>query len=193
MSSLEQPRLHAGDLTMRAWAPTDASAVVTAYEDVEIQRWHARTMTPDEALGWTTSWNERWLSETAASWAIVDSADALLGRVGVQGVNAAEGVASVAYWVVPVARRRQVATRAVLALNDWCMRDMGFHRLQLHHSVHNDGSCGVAQRAGYTLEGTLRGHALHADGWHDMHVHSLVADGRSGHALLGTTSTVVQA
>ena len=91
-----------------------------------------------------------------------------------QGVIAAEGLASVAYWVVPVARRRQVATRAVLALSQWCLRDVGLHRLQLPTRSTTTAHAGVAQRAGYAFEGILRSHALHADGWHDMHVHSLV-------------------
>ena len=33
----------------------------------------------------------------------------------------------------------------------------------------------VATRAGFRLEGTKRGDALHADGWHDMHLHARVS------------------
>ena len=32
----------------------------------------------------------------------------------------------------------------------------------------------VAAKAGFTAEGTLRSALLHADGWHDMHLHARV-------------------
>ena len=40
----------------------------------------------------------------------------------------------------------------------------------------NPASCRVAVKAGFREEGVRRGAALHADGWHDMHVHALLAD-----------------
>ncbi|MFC7614839.1 GNAT family N-acetyltransferase [Actinokineospora soli] len=50
--------------------------------------------------------------------------------------------------------------------------DLKLHRLYLDHSTANTASCRVATKAGFTPEGTLRGAGLHADGWHDMHLHS---------------------
>jgi ribosomal-protein-alanine N-acetyltransferase len=41
--------------------------------------------------------------------------------------------------------------------------------------VANVASCRVAASAGFWEEGLRRGAALHADGWHDMHVHALLA------------------
>ena len=38
----------------------------------------------------------------------------------------------------------------------------------------NPGSCRVAVKAGFALEGTLRSAMRHPDGWHDMHLHGLV-------------------
>lgn len=98
--------------------PNLLAAVVAegAYQDSEIQRWHARSMTPAEA--------EAWIEATVATaWAF----------------------------------------------------DRGLHRVHLEHSVGNPASCRVAERAGFTLEGTQRSAALHLDGWHDMHLHARVA------------------
>jgi RimJ/RimL family protein N-acetyltransferase len=36
----------------------------------------------------------------------------------------------------------------------------------------NVASCRVALYAGFAAEGTKRGEARHADGWHDMHLHA---------------------
>ncbi len=56
------------------------------------------------------------------------------------------------------------------------------HRLDLYHSVANPASCRVAEKAGYLCEGTMRGSCLHADGWHDMHVHGLFQGDVAGSA-----------
>jgi len=52
---------------------------------------------------------------------------------------------------------------------------LGLHRIELEHSVANDASCRVALKAGYALESTKRSQALHADGWHDIHLHVRIA------------------
>jgi RimJ/RimL family protein N-acetyltransferase len=44
----------------------------------------------------------------------------------------------------------------------------------VQHAVANTASCRVALKAGYAYEGTRRSSVLHADGWHDMHVHGRV-------------------
>jgi RimJ/RimL family protein N-acetyltransferase len=76
--------------------------------------------------------------------------------------------------VLPAARGTGVAARAVGALVGWALGDVGLHRLELVHAVANTASCRVAGKAGYALEGTLRSAMLHADGWHDMHLHARV-------------------
>ncbi|WP_370192107.1 GNAT family N-acetyltransferase [Streptacidiphilus sp. MAP5-52] len=74
----------------------------------------------------------------------------------------------------PVARGAGVALEAVRRAADWAMNELGLHRLRLCHSVANPASCRVAEKAGYTFEGTMRSALLHADRWHDQHLHALV-------------------
>lgn len=175
MSAHQQPSLQAGDLSIRPWSAADAPAVVRAYEDPDIQRWHVRTMEPDEALAWTASWAGLWDAETAAGWAVADSHDdALLGRMVLHKIDLTQGVSEVAYWVVPAARGRGVASRSLEAVTRWAFDHMGLHRIQLDHSTKNPASCRVALKAGFHAEGTLRSQLRHADGWHDMHVHALL-------------------
>ena len=89
-----------------------------------------------------------------------------------RGVNLWDGTAELAYWVTPAARGRGLCTQAVTALSEWAFREVGFHRLELAHSIHNPRSCRVATKAGFSEEGVRRSSARHADGWHDMHVHA---------------------
>ena len=174
LAALDQPVLAAEGLTVRPWRAGDHPAVVAAFADPAIQRWHCRTLTDAEALGWIGDGSHRWGAETAASWAVTDG-DEVAGQVGLRGVRLDEGRAAISYWVLPQARGRRVASRALSALTRWCFADLGLHRLELHHSTLNEASCRVAERAGYAAEGTKRAEALHADGWHDMHAHARLA------------------
>lgn len=93
------------------------------------------------------------------------------------GFDLYDGKAGVGYWMVPEARGRGMCTAAVAAVSDWAFRDAGSHRLSLEHSTANPASCRVAEKARFTVEGVGRGAARHADGWHDMCMHSrLVTD-----------------
>jgi hypothetical protein len=62
-----------GRARLAALAVDGRSGVVEAYSDPAIQKWHVRSMTEDEALGWVRSWAERWAAETGASWAILEN------------------------------------------------------------------------------------------------------------------------
>jgi ribosomal-protein-alanine N-acetyltransferase len=175
LSSRSQPVLTAGELVIRPWQPSDAEQVSRAYADPDIQRWHGRSMTHDEALQWIESSHERWSIEAGADWAVADELG-LVGRVGLRTLDLREGAAETAYWVVPAARGRAIASRAVAAMTTWLFEELGLHRLSLLHSVQNAASCRVADKARFDLEGTLRSQVLHADGWHDMHIHARVAE-----------------
>lgn len=172
-----QPTVPApGDLYLRPWLPADASVVIIAYSDPEIQRWHRRRIASEaEARGLIEDWNACWQAETDGYWAIARTGSgAALGRVSLRDVDLHGGLAECSYWVLPSARGRGIATRAVKGLSRWALNAFGLHRLELAHSVANTASCHVAAKAGYRFEGTKRSALLHPDGWHDMHIHARI-------------------
>jgi [ribosomal protein S5]-alanine N-acetyltransferase len=177
MAARPQPVLEAGaSLRLRPWAASDVPAVVAAYADPDIQRWHLESMDETEAAHWITRWTARWQNETDAGWAITDAArGTVLGRIGLRRIHLDEGRAEVAYWVLAPARGRAVASRAVEAIVSWAFDEIGLHRLDLMHSVHNQASCRVATKTGFAVEGVLRDFLRHHDGWHDMHLHGRVS------------------
>jgi [ribosomal protein S5]-alanine N-acetyltransferase len=175
LSRCAQPRLVAGDLGLRPWRHDDAPVIVAAYADPVIQHWHARSMNdPSEAVAWIESRIERWSQERGADWAIVDESG-VLGRMAVRRLELEAGLAEVGYWVLPHARGRRVASRALCGLCDWLFDEVGLHRIELMHSKLNPASCRVAHLASFRLEGTKRQEGLHEDGWHDMHLHARLA------------------
>ncbi len=174
LTSRPQPTLVGHRLTLRPWDRADAPVLVEAYADPAIQRWHVRSMTQlDEALDWLAERSHRWAHAVGAEWAIAADG-AVVGRIGLRSLDLAEGCGEVAYWVLPAARGSAVAARALVVLESWCFGEVGLQRLELAHSTLNTASCRVAEKAGYVAEGTKRQQGLHADGWHDMHLHARV-------------------
>lgn len=186
LRDLDQPHIEVDDrIALRPWHSGDAATVRTAFDDPDIQRWHARRIDDlDEARAWIANWTTRWAGEVDASWAIIRTdglfasenaklrKHQIIGQVGLRGISLFEGSAHLSYWVLPEARGAGVAVRAARALTRWSFDVVGLHRMSLEHSTRNAASCRVATKLGFEVEGTSRGSALHADGWHDMHVHA---------------------
>lgn len=165
------------DAVLRPWRLDDAAAVMAAFADPEIQRWHVRRVdSVEEAAEWITARQHGWVAESELSWALAERrTGVLLGRMTLGGVDLNDGSSGLAYWMVPAARGRGQCTQAALVLCRWAFEEVGFHRIGLEHSTANHASCRVAVKAGFVPEGIRRSSALHADGWHDMHVHARLA------------------
>ncbi|WP_330341046.1 GNAT family N-acetyltransferase [Streptomyces sp. NBC_00557] len=177
LARIPQPSLPTGDgLLLRPWQAKDAPAVYAAFQDPLMHQWHIRSADSEaEAAGWIVQWQSGWKDEREAHWAVTaaDTGD-LLGRVALRRILLGDGCAEVAYWTVARARGRGVAVRAATALSRWALDEIGLHRLELSHATANRASCRVAVKAGFAAEGTRRSALLHADGWHDMHLHARV-------------------
>jgi RimJ/RimL family protein N-acetyltransferase len=160
---------------LRPWESDDAPVFLSAYQDEEIRRWHTRRpRTEADVRGWFEAYREDWKRERGGHWAIASEDGAVLGRIATRGWDFDDGLAGMAYWVLPTARGAGVATSAVNALSEWALEEVGFYRLYLDHSTRNQASCRVATKSGYVLEGTKRSAAVHDDGRHDMHLHARI-------------------
>jgi [ribosomal protein S5]-alanine N-acetyltransferase len=170
-----QPTLMAGaGVLLRPWSLGDAQAVMDAYQDVAIQRWHVqRADSLEETREWIAGWQGGWAAETGAHWAVAEAeSDVLLGRAALKHLKFADGTADVAYWTVPAARGKGVCPRAVAVMASWAFEVAGFHRLDLEHAMGNTASCRVAEKTGFAVEGVHRSAWLLADGRHDVHAHA---------------------
>jgi RimJ/RimL family protein N-acetyltransferase len=174
LAAAPQPALPAPGLLLRPRNGTDAPVFFAAYRDPAIQRWHTRhPASEDQVREWFGDYRRDWEEEKAAHWAVTRDGEAVIGRIALRSMDLDDGVAECAYWVLPAARRADVAFRVLGAVSVWALGEAGFHRLQLDHSVRNEASCRVAAKCGFAFEGTKRSAAVHADGRHDMHVHYL--------------------
>ncbi|WP_269855108.1 GNAT family N-acetyltransferase [Streptomyces sp. RPT161] len=178
MGCAAQPVLHIADagLTLRPWRQEDAPALAAAWQDPAIRQWNRPpTGGVEQARERIARYGRRWHEEAAATWGITRADDdSVLGSVALGGMDLRQGTAEYIYWVLPAARGAGVALHATNRVARWAFRDLGLHRLELTHGVANTASCRVAEKAGFALEGTKRSATLHADGWHDMHLHARV-------------------
>lgn len=142
-----------GEVALRPVSSSVAALVVAASHDPEITRW---TQVPD---GLT-------IVDAAlitAGWAMPSTRTAryqvLLPELGPAGMvtvwmNPADE-AEVGYWLLPNARGRGVARRAVGLLCTWAFDECGLEQLQLTTLPGNLASEKVAQACGFHRHGTL--------------------------------------
>ncbi|WKE73330.1 GNAT family N-acetyltransferase [Streptomyces sp. WP-1] len=158
------------------WSADDADALLTAARDPAIRRWNLFTAADHaDARRRIERMHERWRGETGAVWAVARTGGTAIGLIGLNDIDLAGGAAELVYWLLPEARGTGLAVTATRRLAHWSLDDLGLHRLRLCHSTANPASCRVAEKAGFTYEGTMRGALLHADGWHDQHLHARLA------------------
>lgn len=161
-------QIDAGRFTLRPCQAIDAEWVCRACQDPAVQRW-TRVPSPyrsDDAIAYVTDFVPKsWESGRAAPFGVFDAVSGEgLATVGLVSMDLADGLAEVGYWVAPWARGRGVATAATLAVAGWAFGTLGVARLTWMAEVGNVGSRAVAERAGFTVEGTLRDRIRRRDG-----------------------------
>jgi RimJ/RimL family protein N-acetyltransferase len=148
-----------GTVALRPWEDGDTEFVARAVRDPEIPRWTMVPVDMDEggALQWVRRMREMPALDRAAPFAITVAATGEpLGCVGVANFDWPDSTAHVFYWLAAEARGRGYATRAVRLISEWAFTALQLERLELYTHPDNVASRRVAERAGYTHEGTLR-------------------------------------
>ena len=175
------PELYGHGVRLRLWdadSDADVATWLRGLTDPEFRRWN----TPLRPVADVGTARESLRSKvrgavegTAASYCVTDAVSGVaLGHIGVNLINFVLSSARVGYWVLPEARGRGVATRALAVASRWALGELGLHRLELDHAVGHDASCRIAERCGFRYEGTLRGAMFEAgrhDAFRDMHLH----------------------
>jgi ribosomal-protein-alanine N-acetyltransferase len=143
-----------GVVRLRPLRPDDVAAYVGAFaDDPDLARDRGLERVPDEAA--VLSWME--VTDDFAELAIADAQDALVGSVMLYALDWRHKRGELGYWLVPAARGRGLATRALRLAVRWMFEDLRLERAQLVTTPDNAGSLAVARRAGFAQEGLLRG------------------------------------
>ena len=165
-------------LLLRLPVRADVDDITLACQDPELQRWIPVPVPYERVHG------EQWVDDTLSSWAqdhelrwvIVERvAGGATGRptsgpVGAIGLHARDPtMREVGYWMAPWARGRGIMTQAVRLVCRWGFDELDLGRIEWWANVGNHASRRVAEKAGFTMEGTVRARLLHrgvrVDGW----------------------------
>ena len=176
---LDVPHLHDDGLRLRPWRTEDAGEYRRGLTDPAAARWNplAPPATVDDARRLLARLHERARDGSTLAWAVECEA-AVVGSIALRDINRTDRWATASYWVMPDARGRGVATRALGIATAYAFDaadGLGLHRVRLQHAVANTASCRVAEKAGFALEGTQRESCLLAEGFVDEHLHARVA------------------
>jgi RimJ/RimL family protein N-acetyltransferase len=96
----------------------------------------------------------------------------LAGVVGI--TRQVMGAGEIGYWTAREHRRRGYLTEAIGAVARWAFTRAGIERLEWRAEVGNVASRAAAERAGFTVEGTLRSAIVHQGVRRDAWVGSLL-------------------
>jgi RimJ/RimL family protein N-acetyltransferase len=146
------PPLTDGDVTLRPAADRDLGAIERGITDPDVIRWFGEpTMSAREVLELNRA---RWLDGSGPTFAICGPEDRCVGHVWVNVGTGTGG--AVGYWLLPEARGRGLATRAVRLISEWAYRDMALTGLHLVTEPDNLASQRVAERSGFQRDRLAR-------------------------------------
>ncbi|MGW5278771.1 GNAT family N-acetyltransferase [Streptomyces collinus] len=154
---MEPVTLTTDRLVLRTVGPDDTAAVYEAAQDPDIQRWTTipSPYLPEHARGFTEEMvPDGWSDGSMFTFGVFTADGTLAGMLGL--TMRALGVAEVGFWSAKEHRGRGYVTEAVLASCRWIFTEVGVDRVEWRAEVGNHGSRAVAERAGFTVEGTLR-------------------------------------
>ncbi len=148
-----------GVVLLRAPDAADVDRIAALCQDPAIQEWttvpspYTRTDAESFVQHLVAG---GWVAGTSCNWALRDAAtDELLGMVGL-GIEPA-GSAELGFWLAPDARGRGLMARAVDLVLDAAFGGLGLDRVVWRAFVGNAPSRRVAERAGFRVEGEIRG------------------------------------
>lgn len=178
MTAIEHVEIAAGRLQLRPPAESEAAQALALLRDPEVAIWNPgpERLDLEEVRAWCRRGAD-WSEGDHATFSVLDATTgALLGNVSVHKIDREQQDAEIGYRVAPWARGQGIATVGVAAVSRWAFGALGLVRIEAFHAVTNPGSCRVAEKAGYRLEGTLRQSFVYGDGMrHDEHLHARLA------------------
>jgi RimJ/RimL family protein N-acetyltransferase len=151
----ERPPLSDGVLTLRPPDERDLDAIDAGTHDPEVVHWLGhQAISAREVLSLN---RERW-AHGSPTFAICGADGTCVGHVWINVSTADPTSGYIGYWLLPGARGRGLATRAVRLLAAWAVEALQMTTVRLLVEPANERSQRVAERAGFRRVGILLDH-----------------------------------
>jgi RimJ/RimL family protein N-acetyltransferase len=180
MSSFPSPTIASARLDLREYGPGDATRVreTLATDGGSEALPPGAPSDPGEVAGWLADGAHKSRREgTGIHLMMLDRASGqIVGSIGLFHADWEVRSVEIGYGVHPAERGKGYATEALAAAARWVLTEGGIQRAWLTANTDNVPSVRVAEKAGFTREGTLRRAGLEDDGLHDQALFSLLDD-----------------
>ncbi|GAA0384622.1 hypothetical protein GCM10009541_29240 [Micromonospora gifhornensis] len=166
------------ELRLRRLEERDLDAVVITCQDPDTLRWTTVPEAYDRsaAVSFLAHCEDCWADGTAASFVIADEQDRYAGSIDLRLSSGDPLLATVGFMTAPHARGRGYQTAALAALTTWGFATLGLARIEWWANVGNVASRRVAEKVGFTMEGTARAALNHRGTRVDAWVGALLAE-----------------
>ncbi|MER5978735.1 GNAT family protein [Streptomyces sp. NPDC001857] len=154
---MEPVTLTTDRLVLRAPGPQDTHAVHACAQDPDIQRWTTipSPYLPEHARSFTEQLSpDGWADRSMFTFGAFLPDGALTGMLSL--TMRSPGTAEIGFWAAKEHRGRGYTTEAARAAARWAFTHLAVDRVEWRAEVGNTASRAVAEKAGFTLEGTLR-------------------------------------
>jgi ribosomal-protein-serine acetyltransferase len=142
-----------------------------------LMRWMvwAEGQTPEGTLEFIRAARRQLAAGEGLQAAIVEHGR-IAGVAGFHGVDWHNRSTSIGYWLADGYEGRGTMTEAVRLLTGHAFTQWRLNRVEIRADVENVRSRALAERLGFTYEGTLRQALRLADGYHDDAVYAMLAE-----------------
>jgi RimJ/RimL family protein N-acetyltransferase len=179
MHSFPEAHIDAERLLLREYRPGDEELVRAALSAGEPESLPPGSPSrPEEVAGWLADGvHAPRRSGTGVHLMMLDkTAGKIVGSISLFHADWEVRSSEIGYGVAEGERGKGYATEALMALSGWALSTGGIQRAWLTANTDNLPSVRVAEKAGFTREGTLRRAGLEDDGLHDQALFSLLDD-----------------
>lgn len=130
-------------------------------------------------------WYEQLLSDQAGIWwGLADDSDVLIGACGFNDWNHQHQRIEMGYWLLPHHWQRGLMQQALPHILRHALTNMGVHRIHLDIEPENVASWRLAEKLGFSFEGTLRDVEYKGGRYLSLHQYSLLATDQAARVLL---------
>ena len=119
----------------------------------------------------------RMFADTGCFYALIEHGNRPVGTICHIDPQPARGCVEIGFWIDTAHEGNGYITRAARALIDHTIETLGFRRVEIMCDEQNTRSRAVAERLGFTNEGTIRRFSERLDGqWNNKVVYSMLVD-----------------
>jgi len=130
-------------------------------------------------------WYEQLLADrTGIWWGLADDRDVLIGACGFNDWNHQYQRIEMGYWLLPHHWQRGLMQQALPHILRHALASMGVHRIHLDIEPENVASWRLAEKLGFSFEGTLRDVEYKGGRYLSLHQYSLLATDQAARVLL---------